>query len=162
VIEYIEDVKNMKYKIEKANNSQIKELLELSKKVTNQNSRTYLPNEMIDHFLESPFFISEITDNIDNMTIIKDNKKIIGLCVFKESELVTLMLDPNYQNKGIATYFLTEVTNAIFKTYEEITLECFETNKVANKFYQKNGFIKYKTVLDEDLEIMKNLYRKER
>lgn len=152
----------MKYKIEKANHSQTKELLELSKKVTNQNSRIYLPNEMVDRFLESPFFISEITDNIDNMTIIKDNTRIIGLCVFKESKIVTLMIDPDYQNKGIATYFLTEVTNTFFQTTDEITLECFQTNIVANKFYQKNGFIKYKTILDEDLEIMKNLYRKKR
>ena len=152
----------MDYIIEKAKTKDTEELLTLSRKVTNINSRTYLPKEMVDNFLQSDFFISEVTDNIDNMTVIKDKDKIIGLCVFIENKLQSLMLDPDYQNKGIATYFLQHLEEVYFKKYQELILECFAPNLKANNFYKKNNWILYQTVYDEDLDMHSNLYKKRR
>lgn len=151
---------NTNFKIENAKKEQVEELLQLSKKVTNHNSRQFLQDEQVNRFINSEFFISEVVDNISNMKIIKDGDAIIGLCVWVENELVSLMIDPDYQGKGAAIFFLETMTQEKLSKYSEVVLECFASNLRANAFYKKLNWIIYDTYLDEDLSIMKNKYKK--
>ncbi len=149
---------NEKYSIELANNNNVEELLELSKIVTNHNNRQFLSDERVDAFLNSEYFISEVTDQIENMTVIKDNHKIIGFCVWNENELVSLMVAPAYQGKGVAKYFLETLTNKKLKKHRELKLICFKDNIRANKFYKKLGWILKDTFFNEDMKLYQNKY----
>lgn len=147
------------YKIKNATNDNIEELLELSKKVTNYNNRQFLPDSMVDRFLNSPFFIEEIVQNIENMSLLVIKGKIVGFATWVQSELISLMVDPDFQGSGVASSFLNELVNEKIELYDELILECFKTNIRANKFYQKNGWQLFKTEMDVDLKIEKNYYK---
>ena len=147
------------FTIETAKSSDVEELLTLSRKVTNHNSRMFLSKEMVDSFLESKFFIEEITNNTNKMTLIKVEDKIIGLCVWIDAELVSLMVDPDYQGKGVAKRFLKEMMNRKLSKFDELYLECFKDNLRANAFYKKLGWKLSDCFLDDDLKIMRNKYK---
>lgn len=146
----------------KAVEGDINELLQLSTDVTNVNSRAFLGDERVNRFMNSPFFRSEIVDQIDNMTILKDQTRIIALAVFDKNELVSLMLHPDYQGKGVGSYFLESLLEDFFTQYDVVTLECFKDNIKANKFYTRMGFELRKTYTDEYLKLERNEYVKKK
>ena len=60
--------------------------------------------------------------------------------VSSESELYidTIVVDPNYRNKGIGTILLNKA--AEYGIFNTLVLEVFSKNQTAISFYKKNGF----------------------
>ena len=56
----------------------------------------------------------------------------------KELYIDTIVVDPNYRNKGIGTILLNKA--AEFGIFNTIVLEVFSKNQTAISFYKKNGF----------------------
>lgn len=152
----------MTYRVRKANVDDVEVLLELSRRVTNFNNRQFMEDGRVDAFMASPFFIEEITENIEDMQVVLENKKICGLITWKENVLMSLMVDPDYQGKGAAQFLLTETMKERLLSFDLLTLECFEDNKGANKFYQKMGWVLEGTKEDCDSDMNTNIYTYER
>lgn len=144
--------------IRRATVEDVEPLLELSRHVTNHNSRGFLGDDRVDKFLSSPYFTSEITEQIENMVVLMHLDNIIGLAVWVENELMTLMIDPKYQGNGMATYYHNEMIKVMLNNYNELKLECFRVNARANRFYQKLGWDLKETYFDEQLELYRNVY----
>lgn len=144
--------------IRRATKEDIEPLLELSTHVTNHNSRKFLGDERVDKFLASPYFTSEITDQINNMVVLTHLDNFVGLAVWNENELITLMIDPKYQGNGMATYYHNDMVKVMLNNYDELKLECFRVNARANRFYQKLGWELKETYFDEELELDRNIY----
>lgn len=151
----------MEYLIRKAKEKDKNELLAISTRVTNYNSRQYLDDDMVDAFMLSDEFTKEITDNIQTMQVLEADNKIIGMCNWKKDILHMIMIDCNYQGSGAAKYFISEMCRQKFSDYKTLYLECFECNKRANAFYKKMGWVPYDSVLDSDLGIIRILYKKD-
>ena len=56
----------------------------------------------------------------------------------KELYIDTIVVDPNYRNKGIGTILLNKA--AEFGIFNTLVLEVFSKNQTAISFYKKNGF----------------------
>lgn len=150
----------MNYKIRKSINGDTNTLLAMSRRITNKNNREFLPDEKVDAFLESEFFESEVTDYVGEIDVLLFDEDIIGMCRFDKNTLESLMIDCDYQGTGAASYFLNQLLNKKFGQYNEIKLECFQANKRARRFYEKQGFILDKIYLDSDLNEKMCVYTK--
>jgi ribosomal-protein-alanine N-acetyltransferase len=87
-------------------------------------------------FIDDPLIYGlKITKN-DVLTSI-----ILWQEVGNEAEILTLIVDPTYQNQGLAGLLLkTLMTHLVRKNISQIFLEVAEDNEVAHYFYKKNGF----------------------
>jgi len=149
----------MTYSIRKANSNDINNLLSMSRRVTNYNNRQFLSDTMVDNFLQSDYFIKEITNNIEDIDILMLNYKIIGMCRFNENIIESLMVDVDYQGTGASSLFLKQLVNKKLEHYKEIKLECFKSNKRARRFYEKAGFQLYSTYENKEINQEMCIYR---
>ena len=106
--------------------------------------------EQTARYLES---FEEYKNNV-LVAINKDTDKVVGYACFNtnenefvditDCELVSLYLDPNYQNKGIGKSLFRE-TIKILRGYNKryMLIWCLKENKKAIKFYEKLGGIKH-------------------
>lgn len=117
-------------------------------------------DKAVNSFINSGMADKEITDWIDKMLVLELDKKIIGLCIWKENLLHLIMIDPEFQGTGAASYFIKNICENRLKKYKEIYLECFEDNKRATTFYQKCGWEIYKKETDLDTGWNRLFYRK--
>jgi GNAT superfamily N-acetyltransferase len=101
----------------------------------------------------------EITDNINNISVLQLNNDIIGLCIWKDNLLHLMMIDPDYQGSGAASYFIDHMSHEKLQEYDEIFLECFENNIRANAFYRKCGWIMYNKEFDADSDWYRLFYK---
>jgi GNAT superfamily N-acetyltransferase len=152
----------MKYTIRKVTNNDKKTLVSLSRKTINSNFRSFMGDEAVDTFINSGMADKEITDNINNISVLQLNNEIIGLCIWKDNLLHLMMIDPDYQGSGAASYFIDHMSHEKLQEYDEIFLECFENNIRANAFYRKCGWIMYKKELDADFDWYRLFYKKQR
>ena len=65
-----------------------------------------------------------------------ENDKIKGFIGINENYIEGIFVNSNYQNKGIGTALL----NKAKEEKEELTLNVYEKNRKAIKFYEKNSF----------------------
>jgi ribosomal protein S18 acetylase RimI-like enzyme len=86
----------------------------------------------------------------------EEKEKISGIILWNKRantrnglELISLQVDPEKRNKGIAQELLNEL---LIETDERLFLEVYTKNIPAIKFYEKNGFKKSRT--------QKNYYKK--
>lgn len=80
----------------------------------------------------------------------KSSSKIIGYAIFhlmgEDSELLSIAVSPNSQQKGIGTSLINSgLCKLNFENGDKCFLEVREGNLKARKFYEKNGFILFGT-----------------
>ena len=148
--------------IRKARVEDVEELLSLSERVTDICSRKFLDDDVVDRYIGSEAFTREVTDNLERMHVLLDGGKLIGFCVWQDNDLKSMMTDIDYHGTGAAVYFLTEIAEALFKRYETLFLECFETNARAIAFYEKLGWEHYETAPVPELNVNSKSYRLKR
>ena len=76
--------------------------------------------------------------------IAKDGDKIIGVCTAKitndVNELVSIYIDPKYQEKGIGNKLWLEL-QSFFDPKKDIIVRVVDYNEKAIKFYESLGFV---------------------
>ena len=75
-----------------------------------------------------------------------ENDKIKGFIGINENYIEGIFVNSNYQNKGIGTALI----NKAKEEKEELTLNVYEKNREAIKFYEKNGFKIVKEAVDKE------------
>ena len=75
-----------------------------------------------------------------------ENDKIKGFIGINENYIEGIFVNSNYQKKGIGTALL----NKAKEEKEELTLNVYEKNRKAIKFYEKNGFKIVKEAVDKE------------
>lgn len=74
------------------------------------------------------------------------NKKVVGFIGFKPGKLEFLYVDPDEQNKGIATILIEK---ALDELKRPVQLEVFTNNERAKSLYKKFGFRTIKTITEK-------------
>lgn len=91
--------------------------------------------------------LKELKNHIDDMRIIMDNDKDIGITTFYLKDDVYVVgligIHPNYQNKGIATKILTDYINKAKNDKKKIIIKTYKDNRARN-LYERLGFKIYK------------------
>ena len=107
----------------------------------------------VEHFIEK---------SIDQTSVLVVEGKVVGYSVSEENLISQMMIDVDYHQRGYGSALLEHVEKALFVTYEELTLESFEMNDNANKFYRKHGWIEDKRFVNPDDNIDMIAFKKVR
>ena len=110
----------------------------------NENIKThnFIPKE----YWESNYeYVKKLLPNSEIYVYI-ENDKIEGFIGINEDYIEGIFVNSNYQNKGIGTALLNKAKEA----KEELTLNVYEKNRKAIKFYEKNGFKIVKEAVDKE------------
>ncbi len=127
--------------IKKASAKEKEEVLALGRKIVDVYERTHLGDKTADEYLNSGACDRDLSAIYDNATVAMKAGSVIGFIFTHENEIQGLSVDVPYWGKGIAQKLIGYATNVLFKGYTEIKLECFTTSPMANRFYQKMGFV---------------------
>lgn len=123
------------------NNNDIEEVMEIWKK-ENIKAHNFIPKE----YWESNYeYVKEILPKAKIYVYI-DSDKIKGFIGMNNNHIEGIFIDTDSQNKGIGTALLNKVKE--YKT--KLTLNVYDKNKKAIKFYQKNGFEIIKENIDKE------------
>ena len=91
--------------------------------------------------------INELNQHINNMKIIMLDNKDIGITTFYEENnsyvIGLIMINPNYQNKGIATKIINDYIEIAKKENKKIFIKTYKENP-AKRLYERLGFKIYK------------------
>jgi putative acetyltransferase len=130
----------MEYIFEKLQNDELPVLINIAKYIIQNYYVTFLDKNVVNEFINSEQYKSEITDNVENCVIMKFKGKNIGFSIILENKIHLIMVDMKYQNKNHGTALLKFIENELFKKYSKIELQSFAKNIIANNFYIKNGW----------------------
>lgn len=98
-----------------------------------------------DEFWNSSILESEIKNPFSQYIIAKINREIVGFAgvidTVDQLEITNIVVRKDFRKKGIGNELLTELIKLAKENgKEKITLEVNNTNLVAIKLYEKNGF----------------------
>ncbi|MDF2947491.1 MAG: family acetyltransferase [Bacillales bacterium] len=82
-------------------------------------------------------FLKEILPEQCQIDLALIDDKVVGMIAYNEKEISQLYIHVDYQGLGIGQ---TLLDSAKEKSSGSLTLYTFEVNKIAQKFYEKNGF----------------------
>lgn len=92
--------------------------------------------------------LQESFNNGNYLTVLaEDNGKIIGTLTYfvtdTEADLISIVVDSNYRNRGVATYLMQNF-NTVYQNFkvQKIFLEVRKQNLFAQKLYLKFGYKK--------------------
>ncbi|MFA6796496.1 MAG: GNAT family N-acetyltransferase [Bacilli bacterium] len=147
----------MEYKIEKIKRDDLKELIMISKRVTLTNSVSFL-GDLANKFITSGAIVNEAMANADYTYKCTLGGKAVGQIAFIADRINFIMVDPDFQRKGIGSLLLEFAAKKMFEKYDEIYLDCFGKNHIANSFFIKSGFVLEASTYDKDLKQNLNRY----
>ena len=89
----------------------------------------------------------ELTNNLADYIIAKAQDKIVGFggmwTILDESQITNIAVHPGYRKKGIGSVILKGlISTCENKNVTGLTLEVRKSNAIAQKLYNKFGFIK--------------------
>jgi ribosomal protein S18 acetylase RimI-like enzyme len=91
------------------------------------------------HSVESHhYFLTEILPEEYQIDLALLDGKVVGVNAYNESEISQLYVHVDYQGLGIGQILLDQ---AKAKSSGYLTLYTFEVNQLAQRFYEKNGFV---------------------
>lgn len=84
-------------------------------------------------------------DDFSNCLVIEDDDIFLGFIIYsiiyERAEIVDIIINPNYRNKGYGYLLIDKVINDIKdKDVDNITLEVNQNNLSAIRLYEKQGF----------------------
>ncbi|WP_233144149.1 GNAT family N-acetyltransferase [Lottiidibacillus patelloidae] len=98
---------------------------------------------------------NKIMDECSRVIVDNSNNKIVGVCLHMEFEdyplIMSLVVDPEHQNKGLGRFLLTHSINISSKEYPATRLAVIKDNS-AIELYENLGFIRNKSLTDMHLE----------
>ena len=127
--------------IRKFENSDIDDVMQIWQN-ENIQAHNFIPKE----YWESNYeYVKKLLPNSEIYVYI-ENDKIEGFIGINEDYIEGIFVNSNYQNKGIGTALLNKAKEG----KEELTLNVYEKNREAIKFYEKNGFKIVKEAVDKE------------
>jgi ribosomal protein S18 acetylase RimI-like enzyme len=82
-------------------------------------------------------FLKDILSEQCQIVLALIDDKVVGMIAYSEKEISQLYIHIDYQGLGIGQTLLDRAKQ---KSSGSLTLYTFEVNKIAQKFYEKNGF----------------------
>jgi ribosomal protein S18 acetylase RimI-like enzyme len=89
--------------------------------------------------------------------VVEDATRLVGFIATTGTHIDQLFVDPDYQNRGIGTSLLT---NALRRT-PAATLNVFELNASARRFYEKYGFREVGRFFNASEQAIELVYRRD-
>ena len=130
-------------------------LIKLAINIIQKKYGLFLEKDLIAKYLESGQCDKEIIENINNCIIMEIENKYIGFSIILENKIHLMMISPEYEKQGNGTKLLKFIENKLFKYFNQIELQSFVGNNIANTFYEKNEWIKVEKINNNGIEVYK-------
>ncbi|MDM8536309.1 ribosome small subunit-dependent GTPase A [Desulfobacterales bacterium HSG17] len=130
----------MKITIQKTIIKDLRTLKKLTKNVISNQYTTFLKANDVGTYLNSGASDREIDKGWRKGWTIRIDGRICGYSLCHKSMIHVMMIDPDWQRKGLGTALMQHCQTELLQNYDEINLECFKENQSACDFYQKNGW----------------------
>ena len=101
-------------------------------------------------------------DSVANCHVLLREDAIVRMAVRKGRLLDLLVIDPDHHRKGYGRLLMTKMEELLFRTYDRIELESFESNDNANAFYRHTGWQEEESYVDPESGFRKIGYSKTR
>ncbi len=152
----------MKAEIRNARESDIEALDALAKRTIQADYGGFLGEEAVEEYVASGAVAGYMRECLASCSVMVQDGTVIGLSVREDNLIDLMMIDHVYHRQGFGTELLAHCEGRLFKEYDEISLESFEENEKANRFYRKNGWVEVKRFWEEETGLRKVLFSKER
>lgn len=141
--------------------SDLKTIQTIAKKTVDQGYRYFLGDQTVDNYLKSGSLDRYLTKNFDDIWVLSLDQTIIGFAVCIENVIDFMMIDFDYQRKGLGTKLLQHCESLLFEKHHVIALESFEENTKATKFYLANDWEVTEKYRDSKAKAIKFIFRKQ-
>ncbi len=108
--------------------------------------------EDIHSFEEDIEFIKNVLSKENTLKLAMDPKseKVIGMIAFTKNTIAQLYIDVDCLNQGLGTKLLNLAKE---QAVDKLELFTFQRNKMARKFYEKNGFVEIGRNYENELNL---------
>jgi GNAT superfamily N-acetyltransferase len=148
--------------VRKALPGDIDALIALSTRTIGASYRSFLGDATVDAFLGCGAVAQYCRDHIDGCIVLADGGRILGWCVTKDNLIDLMMIDADHHRQGLGSALLKHAEDTLFESHGELTLESFEQNDQANRFYARHGWRAVDRYFDADSGVYKVAMRKVR
>ena len=135
--------------IRAATESDVDVLVQLSIQTIRASYTSFLGQDGVDGFIGSGEVDQYVRDNLHCCWVIEVEGATVGYCVPKGHAIDLMMVDHRYHRRGFGSELLLYAEQALFKDHDEIVLESFEPNHVANAFYRHHGWVEARRYPDD-------------
>ena len=135
--------------IRAATESDVDVLIHLSIQTIRASYTSFLGQDRVDGFIGSGEVNQYVRDNLHRCCVIEVDGATVGYCVPKGHVIDLMMVDHRYHRRGFGSELLLHAEQALFKDHDEIVLESFEPNDVANAFYRHHGWVEARRYADD-------------
>ena len=136
-------------------------LIELSERTIRASYVTFLGQEGVEGFIGSGEVDQYVRDNIHRCWVIETDGTTVGYCVWKGPKIDLMMIDHSYHRRGLGSQLLLYAERALSEDHQEIVLESFEPNHVANAFYRHHKWVEVRRYADDTSGVEMIEFRKE-
>lgn len=157
----MDNVTNTSKKIRKAKKRELNTIIELANKTFDASYRSFLGDDNVDWYINTSELKKEIVIHLEDLYVLTLDEKIVGFIIYFNDFIHIMMIDTSVHHAGLGSYLLHAVEKELFKTNDRIRLQSFVGNKVATKFYLKNGWSKGE-IGNADKEVAMMYFEKEK
>jgi len=135
--------------IRAATKSDVDVLVQLSIQTIRASYTSFLGKERVDGFIGSGEIDQYVRNNLHCCCVIEVDRSTVGYCIPKGRVIDLMMIDHRYHRQGFGSKLLLYAEQELFKDHDEIVLESFEPNHVANAFYRHHGWVEARRYADD-------------
>jgi RimJ/RimL family protein N-acetyltransferase len=139
------------FEIIKLNKNNLLSVLEIARDIIQNNYSSFLGKDTVVNYIKSGLCDKEITDNMDNCWIMKNDEDYIGFSILIDNKIHLMMINRKHQKQKYGSSLLQIMEDLLFEKFEVIELKSFARNVMANNFYEKNNWQKTDEIEDNGL-----------
>ena len=147
-------------RIRRAVESDLPEIQSIARRTIDACYRPFLGDESVDWFINDGGSDQYLSENVADCRVLMSEDSIVGFCVTKNDLIDLMMVDSAVHRQGYGAAMLKDCERRLFAEFDELRLESFEGNTVANNFYRKHGWIERDCAFDEASGVNKFLFTK--
>jgi GNAT superfamily N-acetyltransferase len=140
--------------------SDLDALIDLSRRTIRACYSPFLGHEAVDAFVDTDEADRYVKLNIERCSVIVAEGQVLGYSVCRDNLIDLMMIDHAFHRRGLGSWLLINMEEMLFREHDELRLESFEGNEVANAFYRKHGWLELKRYVAEDSGVPKLIFRK--
>lgn len=137
----------MKLRFRAADAADLETMQAIARRTIDRDYRSFVDDDAVDWFVSGPSD-AYLSENLENATVATLDGDVVGFAVCRENLIDQIMVDGDAHRRGIGTALLAHCESELFRRYDAITLESFERNSRANRFYRRAGWSRVGAVPD--------------
>lgn len=129
-------------KLRKAKRAELDEIVKIANRTFDISYRPFLGDDNVNWYVASGELKREIVKHLDDLYVLDVDKEIAGFIIYFNDFIHIMGIDDTTQRSGMGSFLLSSAEKELFKNNDSIKLQSFSGNKIATKFYLKNGWTK--------------------